>query len=61
MIPTPCGFAGLSDPSARQFFAVDELLQERGVAATEFRWVAGQQPPMVELQSLPTSGPFGYV
>jgi hypothetical protein len=40
---------------------MDVLLQDRRVAATELRRVAGQQPAVVEHQTLPPARPLRYV
>ncbi len=44
-----------------EFLAMDELLQDSGVAAAELRRVARQQPSVVELQPLPAACPFRNV
>jgi hypothetical protein len=46
------------DASPRQLVAMDELLQDASVAAAELRWVARQEPPVVELQALPPARPL---
>src|SRR5690606_41300560 len=45
--------AAFVDLAASEFLPVHVLLQNRGIAATEFGWVSGNQPAVVELGALP--------
>ena len=51
----------LVDPPPRQLLAVDVLLQDRRVAATELGRIARHQPAVVEHQPLPATGPLRNV
>jgi hypothetical protein len=51
------GVEAVVDPAPGQLLQVDVLLQQGGVAAAVLRRVAGQQPAVVEQQSLPAARP----
>jgi hypothetical protein len=49
------------DAPPREFLAMDELLEDAGIASAELRRITRQQSAVIELEALPTARPFRHM